>query len=168
MKPVLLLDSSYRPIKQVSWKKAMVMYFQEKIEVIEEYDDTWISSPNKKFKLPAVIRLVNYIFRMPWGIKLTRTNLFIRDGGQCQYCRKKLNKSRFTIDHIIPSSKGGNYSWENLVACCAKCNTYKGDSLLKDINLKLYKQPAVPKNNLFMIIKEESPQAWLDYIGYLC
>ena len=168
MKPVLLLDSSYRPIKQISWKKAMVMYFQEKIEVIREYDDAWISSPNKKFKLPAVIRLINYVFRMPWGIKLTRTNLFIRDKGTCQYCTKKLNKSKFTIDHVIPSSKGGPYSWENLVACCAKCNTHKGDSLIRETSLKLIKKPEKPKNNLFMVIKDESPEPWLDYISYLC
>ena len=115
MKPVLVLDSSYRPIKQISWKKAMTLYFQEKIEVIKEYEDTWIRSPRKKFKLPSVIRLIDYIFRLPWGIRLTRTNLYIRDKGQCQYCSKKLNKGRFTLDHVIPKSKGGKTDWNNLV-----------------------------------------------------
>ena len=166
MKPVLVLDSSYRPIKQVSWQKAMIMYFQDKIEVIREYEDTWISSPSKKFKLPAVIRLVNYIFKLPWGVKLTRTNLFIRDRGKCQYCHKKLNKSRFTIDHVIPRSKGGKTEWENLVVSCARCNTKKGDSLLKDINLKLNKKPSQPKNNFFMVIADETPDSWLDFLIY--
>jgi 5-methylcytosine-specific restriction endonuclease McrA len=164
MKPVLVLDSSYRPIKQVSWQKAMLLYFQDKIEVIREYEDTWINSPNKKFKLPAVIRLVNYIFKLPWGIKLTRTNLYIRDHGCCQYCNKRLNKSRFTIDHIVPSSKGGKTDWNNLVVSCPKCNTKKGDSLLKDTNFTLAKKPCQPKNNFFMVIKDETPEAWLDFI----
>jgi 5-methylcytosine-specific restriction endonuclease McrA len=166
MKPVLVLDSSYRPIKQVSWQKAMVMYFQDKIEVVREYEDTWINSPRQKFKLPAVIRLVNYIFKLPWGVKLTRTNLFVRDRGQCQYCHKKLNKSRFTIDHVIPRSKGGKTDWDNLVISCARCNTKKGDSLLKDINFKLNTHPSQPKNNFFMVIADETPESWLDFLVY--
>jgi 5-methylcytosine-specific restriction endonuclease McrA len=155
MKPVLLLDSVYRPIKQVSWKKAMVMYFQDKIEIIREYEDTWINSPRKKFKMPAVIRLVNYVFKLPWGVKLTRTNIYVRDKGRCQYCDKRLNKSRFTIDHVVPKSKGGKTDWNNLVVSCSKCNTKKGDSLLSEINLKLKNHPCQPKNNFFMIIKDE-------------
>jgi len=166
MKSVLVLDSSYRPIKQISWQKAMIMYFQDKIEVVKEYKDTWINSPSKKFKLPAVIRLLNYIFKLPWGIKLTRSNLFARDHGICQYCNKKLNKSRFTIDHIIPSSKGGKTSWENLVVSCSKCNTTKGDSSLKEAGLKLNKKPSQPKNNFFMIIKDDAPEDWVDFFVY--
>ena len=166
MKSVLVLDSSYRPIKQISWQKAMTLFFQDKIEVIREYKDTWISSPSKRFRLPAVIRLVNYIFKLPWGIKLTRTNIFIRDKGKCQYCDKRLNKSRFTVDHVIPKSKGGKSSWENLVCSCSKCNTYKGDKSLKEMGIKLKKKPEQPKNNLFMILKDESPECWLDFLSY--
>ena len=166
MKPVLVLDASFRPIKQVSWQKAMIMYFQEKIEVIREYEDTWVNAPQKKFKLPAVVRLVNYIFKLPWGVKLTRTNLFVRDRGRCQYCDKRLNKSRFTIDHVIPKSKGGKTDWNNLVVSCSKCNTKKGDSLLKDINLRLNKKPVQPRNHFFMIIPDETPEDWVDFLHY--
>ena len=153
MKPVLVLDSSYRPIKQVSWKKAMILYFQNKIEVVKEYKDTWINSPRKKFKLPAVIRLLDYVFKLPWGVKLTRTNIYIRDRGRCQYCDKRLNRSRFTLDHVIPKSKGGETDWNNLVISCSSCNTKKGDDLLKDMGVKLRVKPCQPKNNFFMIIK---------------
>jgi|TARA_X000001388_G_scaffold9964_1_gene6208 5-methylcytosine-specific restriction endonuclease McrA len=166
MKPVLVLDSSFRPIKQISWQKAMTMYFQEKIEIIREYEDTWVNSPRKKFKLPAVIRLINYVFKLPWGVKLTRTNLFVRDRGCCQYCDKRLSKSRFTVDHVIPKSKGGKTDWKNLVVSCAKCNTKKGDSLLHETNLKLGKSPIQPKNNFFMIIPEETPSDWIDFLIY--
>ena len=92
MSPVLVLDAAYRPIKQVSWKKAMIMYFQEKIEIIKEYEDKWINSPTKRFKVPAVVRLVDFIFRFPFGVKLTRTNILLRDNSECQYCSKKLNR----------------------------------------------------------------------------
>jgi 5-methylcytosine-specific restriction endonuclease McrA len=166
MKPVLVLDASYRPIKQISWQKAMILFFQDKIEVIREYDDTWINSPSKKFKLPSVIRLVNYIFKLPWGVKLTRTNIFIRDLGKCQYCDKKLSKGRFTIDHVIPRSKGGKTAWENLVTSCSRCNTYKGDSLLKDSDFILKKKPCKPKNTFFVSTLEETPQSWVDFLVY--
>jgi len=166
MKPVLVLDASYRPIKQVSWKKAMILYFQEKIEVVKEYEDVWVNSPSKKFKVPSVVRLINYIFKLPWGVKLTRTNLFIRDHGKCQYCEKKLNKTRFTIDHIIPRSKGGKTSWENLVACCAKCNTYKGDKSLKEADLQLKTKPKQPQKHFFMFIHGETPEPWMDFLNY--
>ena len=166
MKPVLVLDASYRPIKQISWQKAMILFFQDKIEVIREYDDTWINSPSKKFKLPSVIRLVNYIFKLPWGVKLTRTNIFIRDLGKCQYCDKKLSKGRFTIDHVIPRSKGGQTAWENLVTSCSRCNTHKGDSLLKDIDFILKKAPCKPKNTFFVSTLEETPKSWVDFISY--
>lgn len=166
MKPVLVLDASYRPIKQISWQKAMILFFQDKIEVIREYDDTWINSPSKKFKLPSVIRLINYIFKLPWGIKLTRTNIFIRDLGRCQYCDKRLSKGRFTIDHVIPRSKGGKTAWENLVTSCGRCNTHKGDSLLKDIDFMLKKTPVQPKNIFFVSTLDETPQSWIDFLAY--
>ena len=166
MKPVLVLDSSYRPIKQISWKKAMTLYFQEKIEVIKEYEDTWIRSPRKKFKLPSVIRLIDYIFRLPWGIRLTRTNLYIRDKGQCQYCSKKLNKGRFTLDHVIPKSKGGKTDWNNLVVSCEKCNIKKGDQSLKDVGYSLNQKPCQPKSGFLFTTLEEAPPDWLDFLSY--
>lgn len=167
MKAVLVLDSSYRPIKQISWKKAMTLYFQEKIEVIKEYEDTWIRSPSKKFKLPSVIRLIDYIFKLPWGIKLTRTNLFIRDRGTCQYCTKRLNRSRFTIDHVIPKSKGGKTDWNNLVISCAKCNIKKGDSSLNEMGFKLAKKPSQPKTAFLFTTLDEAPPDWLDFLAYV-
>lgn len=166
MSPVLVLDASYRPIKQISWKKAMIMYFQEKIEIIKEYEDKWISSPNKRFKIPAVVRLIDFIFKFPFGVKMTRINILIRDNSECQYCNKKLNRKRFTVDHVIPRSKGGKTSWENLVACCAKCNTLKGDKSPKEVALTLKKTPVQPKVNLFRYIHGETPEAWLDFLSY--
>ena len=164
MQHVLVLDASYRPIKQVSWQKAMTMHFQQKIEIIREYEDIWVSSPNKKFKLPAVVRLINFIFKLPWGVKLTRTNILIRDRAECQYCRKRLNKKSFTIDHIIPRSKGGKTSWDNLVASCHRCNTYKGDKSPQDANLTLKKKPSQPKLNFFTYIHGEVPGPWKDFL----
>jgi 5-methylcytosine-specific restriction endonuclease McrA len=166
MAPVLVLDAAYRPIKQVSWKKAMIMYFQEKIEIIKEYEDKWINSPNKRFKIPAVVRLIDFVFKFPFGVKLSRTNILIRDNAECQYCSKKLNRKRFTVDHVVPRSKGGKSSWENLVACCSKCNTHKGDKSPKEAGLKLKNIPVQPKVNLFRYIHGETPEPWLDFLNY--
>ncbi len=166
MVPVLVLDAAYRPIKQISWKKAMVMYFQEKIEIVKEYENKWINSPRKKFKVPAVVRLVNFVFRFPFGVKLTRTNILMRDNAECQYCSKKLNRKRFTVDHVVPRSKGGESSWENLVACCHKCNTHKGDKSPHEAGLVLNKTPVQPKINLFRYVCGETPEPWLDFLQY--
>jgi len=166
MQHVLVLDATYRPIKQVSWQKAMVMYFQEKIEIIKEYDDKWINSPSQKFKIPAVVRLINFVFKFPWGMKLTRTNILIRDNLECQYCSKKLNRKNFTIDHVVPRSKGGKSSWQNLVACCAKCNTYKGDKSPRESGLILKNTPVQPKVSLFRYVHGEPPKQWLDFLNY--
>ena len=144
----------------------MTLYFQEKIEVIKEYEDTWIRSPRKKFKLPSVIRLIDYIFRLPWGIRLTRTNLYIRDKGQCQYCSKKLNKGRFTLDHVIPKSKGGKTDWNNLVVSCEKCNIKKGDQSLKEVGYSLSQKPCQPKSGFLFTTLEEAPPDWLDFLAY--
>ena len=166
MQSVLVLDSSYRPIKQVTWQKAMTMFFQDKIEVVKEYENTWIRSASKKFKLPAVIRLVDFIFRRAWGVKLTRTNIFIRDRGRCQYCNKQLSRQKLTIDHIIPSSKGGKTLWQNVVACCAKCNTKKGNKSLKEAGMTLLSKPKQPRTNFFVVLDDSVPEVWKDFIGY--
>jgi 5-methylcytosine-specific restriction endonuclease McrA len=166
MSPVLLLDASYRPIKEISWKKAMTLFFQEKIEIIKEYENMWIKSPKKSYKVPAVVRLVNFIFKYPFGVKLTRYNIFIRDMGQCQYCSKKLNKKRFTVDHVIPKSKGGESSWENLVACCHKCNSLKGDTLLGNSGLNLKNKPTQPRINPLSRTWEEIPPQWKDFLFF--
>ena len=110
--------------------------------------------------------MIDYIFRLPWGIRLTRTNLFVRDKGHCQYCGKKLNRGRFTLDHVIPKSKGGSTDWNNLVVSCERCNIKKGDKSLKEVGFTLNPKPCQPKTSFLFTIIEEAPADWLDFLAY--
>jgi 5-methylcytosine-specific restriction endonuclease McrA len=138
----LVLDAGYRPIDVMNWQRAIVMDLLEKADVLEYYDAT-INSVSEQFFLPAVIRArwygtnVGRLGRVP----LNRRNIMLRDGLKCQYCGKGSN---LTLDHVIPQSKGGPNSWENLVTACAPCNTRKGDSTLRELRWKLAKQPKEP------------------------
>ena len=161
-KKVLLLNQSYQPLMTLGAKRAIILSFTEKVEVLERYADQ-VRSINLSIFIPSVIRLKDYVKFNKKRIPLSRKNILKRDNYICQYCDSKSNF--MTIDHIIPKDKGGRDLWENLVAACVPCNTKKGNQLLKEINMKLLKQPKVP-SFLFNIQKElsNSQNSWKPYL----
>ena len=138
---VLVLNQSYEPLMVINAKRAIILVIKEKVEMLEKYKES-IRSISRQFDLPSVIKLNFYVHLKYKDIVLTRRNLLKRDNYRCQYCKKP--KKPLTIDHIIPKNKGGKDTWENLVAACVKCNTKKGDSLLKNIGMELIKNPRKP------------------------
>jgi len=138
---VLVLNQSYEPLMVINAKRAIVLVIKDKVEMIEKYRES-IRSARSHFDLPSVIKLNFYVHLKYKDIVLSRKNLFKRDKQRCQYCKQ--TNSPLTIDHIIPRRRGGEDTWENLVAACMKCNTRKGDSLLKNIDMKLLKKPRKP------------------------
>ena len=138
---VLVLNQSYEPLMVINAKRAIVLVIKDKVEMIEKYRES-IRSVRTNFDLPSVIRLNFYVHLKYKDIILTRRNLLKRDDHKCQYCGKP--KKPLTIDHVIPRNRGGKDTWENLVAACTKCNTKKGDFLLKNIDMKLLKKPRKP------------------------
>tara|TARA_B100001123_G_scaffold418110_1_gene521666 strand:- start:91 stop:615 length:525 start_codon:yes stop_codon:yes gene_type:complete len=140
-KKVLLLNQSYQPLMTVGAKRAIILSFSDKVEVLERYADQ-IRSINLSIFIPSVIRLRDYVRFNKKRIPLSRKNILKRDAHICQYCNSK--SSFMTVDHIIPKDKGGKDSWANLVTACVPCNTKKGNKLLKDINMKLLKTPKAP------------------------
>ena len=161
-KKVLLLNQSYQPLMTLGAKRAIILSFTEKVEVLERYKDE-VRSINLSIFLPSVIRLKDYVRFNKKKIPLNRRNILKRDNYICQYCN---SKGHFmTIDHIVPKHKGGHHSWENLVAACDPCNTQKGNKLLKDIDMKLLKRPKAP-SFLFNIQKElsNSQNSWKPYL----
>lgn len=139
----LVLDSAYRPIDVVNWQRAVCLDLLDKADVLEYYDAT-ISSVSEEFFLPAVMRTRWYAGRLGRlnRVPLNRRNVMLRDGLTCQYCGKA--GGDLTLDHVIPQSKGGPNTWDNLVAACAPCNTKKGDSTLRQLRWKLAKKPKEP------------------------
>lgn len=144
---VLVLNQSYEPLMVINAKRAIVLIIKEKVKMLEKYGEN-IRSVQNSFDLPSVIRLNFYVHLKYKDIVLNRRNILKRDDYRCQYCAKQATP--LTIDHIVPKNKGGKDSWENLVAACSKCNTRKGDTLLKHMDMRLLKKPRKP-SKLFQL-----------------
>ena len=161
-KKVLLLNQSYQPLMTLGAKRAIILSFTDKVEVLERYS-VQIHSINLSLFIPSVIRLRDYVKFNKKRISLSRKNILKRDDHVCQYCNTKSNF--MTVDHIVPKDKGGKDSWENLVAACVLCNTKKGNKLLQDISIKLLKKPKIP-SILFNLQRDLSnaQNSWKPYL----
>ena len=158
----LKLDASYRPVGVVEAIEALVMCLLGKATAIEEHDSI-INSPNKAFKLPAVI-VINKVIKYSFlKTKLNRKNICMRDQNTCQYCSEKLAYQDVTIDHVVPKSRGGKNSWSNLVVSCKKCNQEKGSRTPAEAGLKLIKKPVDPKG-INIKFKNYYNDLWKDYM----
>lgn len=158
----LKLDAAYRPIAVIEAVDALVMCMIGKAKAIEEHDVT-INSVSQSFKLPAVIvvnRVVRYVFS---GFSPSRKNICIRDENTCQYCEKRLPLGELTLDHVLPRSRGGKNEWDNLVACCRKCNQKKGSKTPDEAGMKLLRQPTKPKSVSFKF-RKYAEDIWEDYL----
>ncbi len=126
----------------------MIMLYLGRAELIAKKDSVNIYSMRRKFDYPTVVRIKLYIHVPYKKIVLSRKNILRRDGYRCQYCKR--SDLTLTLDHVIPKSKGGDDSWENLVAACVKCNNKKGDRTPDEANMPLSKRPTKPSHITFM------------------
>jgi 5-methylcytosine-specific restriction endonuclease McrA len=161
---VLVLNATYEPINVCTVRRAVVLLLKEKAEVIEH--GRWdLHSVSQTIQRPVVIRLVSYV-RIPRDThrrKITRRAVFARDGWTCQYCG---SRSNLTVDHVIPKSKGGSSSWENIVASCAPCNRRKGNALPRQVGMQLLKRPRTPHATVFIHVSSPTiPSAWHQYLA---
>lgn len=165
MESTLLLNSSFEPIRVISWEKALTLFFLGKVEIIENYDRS-VSSVSLVIKVPAVVRLLRFVNLNKRRPPLTRTNLLLRDSYQCQYCAKDLKKESATIDHVIPRSKGGKTVWENVVIACSRCNLKKGGNTPSEANMPLLSSPDAPAwmPHLYIKINTHIPSIWHFFI----
>src|SRR6058998_1151848 len=142
MQHVLVLNASYEPLNVTTVRRAHVLVFKGKAELIEELDQP-LHSASSTFPWPHVIRLVTYV-HVPRvaSRKISRRALFARDGWRCVYCGT--SSGRLTLDHVVPRSRGGDSVWENVVTSCAPCNHKKGDRLLTEAQMTLHSLPRPP------------------------
>jgi 5-methylcytosine-specific restriction endonuclease McrA len=167
--PALVLNADYRPLSYYplslwSWQDTVKAVFLERVNIVSEYD-TVIHSPSSEFRLPSVVSLKTYVkpSRTP---AFTRFNVFLRDKFACQYCG---SSDDLTFDHVIPRSKGGQTTWENVVTACSPCNLAKGGALLKEIRMfpaQWPKQPTVNQlhQNGRVFPPNHLHHAWVDYL----
>lgn len=166
MDQALLLNSTFMPLRVVSWKKAMILTALRKVEVIEEYHKT-IHTVSLSIRLPSVIRLLRFVRPRNQEIRFTRYNIYLRDKGRCQYCGHQFNMRDLTYDHVIPRARGGLGSWENVVTCCRPCNLRKGGRTPLEAGMSLIRAPKRPKwlRPLDVTIGITwAPKSWQDYL----
>lgn len=138
--PVLVLNATYEPINITTARRAIVLILKGTAR-LEERAPRVIRSAQMALPVPSVIRLVEYI-HIPYERKeLSRKNILLRDGYCCLYCGRKMPASELTIDHVIPRAKGGRTSWDNVVTCCRRCNTRKGNQTPDEAGMTLLKHP---------------------------
>lgn len=140
---VLALSSNYEPLGTISWEKAINLIFTNKVLTVGEYEQE-IRSPTLSMKLPSVIVYKTTKWRKLNSIRFSRRNVWLRDEGRCQYCKRRVSSSQFTLDHVQPKCKGGKTSWDNVVACCYECNQKKGNKTVKESGMKLMKPVVKP------------------------
>jgi 5-methylcytosine-specific restriction endonuclease McrA len=163
---VLVLNASYEPLNVCTVRRAYVLVYKGKAEVLESLDKP-LRSASDTFRRPHVIRLVTYV-RVPRTVqrKISRRALFARDGWKCVYCGTA--SGRLTLDHVVPRSRGGDSVWENVVTSCAPCNLRKGNRSLEEARMTLVHQPRPPQPVLFIrLAAPKIPHGWRPYLPAL-
>ena len=163
MGQVLVLNASYEPLNITSWRRATVMLLKGKADGLEHAGDQIL---RQGFRRPTVIRLRQFV-RVPFRpLPLTRRNLFHRDGHRCQYCG--CTGDRLSIDHVIPRSRGGEHSWDNVTTACLRCNVNKGNRTPREAGMLLARQPRRPLSGpLFEAQRQRangSHREWAKYV----
>lgn len=147
-KTILVLNASYEPIHFTNWKRAIVLIIKNKAQALSS----------------RVIRLLNYV-KIPLAKilsnKPSKALIYRRDEYKCQYCG---SYSQLSIDHVIPKSKGGEDTWENMVVACFPCNSKKGNKTLEESKMTLIKKPKAPTNKLLLNVNKNNIPEWGEYI----
>ncbi|WP_373696027.1 HNH endonuclease [Actinomycetospora aurantiaca] len=162
---VLLLNATYEPLTALPLRRAIVLLVCGKADVVHgDSSGLVLHSATGAVEVPSVIRLRVFV-RVPYRarVPLTRAALMHRDRFRCAYCSGKAE----TIDHVVPRSRGGTHTWENCVACCARCNHKKADKLLAELGWPLRTMPTAPRGRHWRLLAglvDADPQ-WLPYLG---
>jgi 5-methylcytosine-specific restriction endonuclease McrA len=159
---VLVLNMDYSPINVTTLKKGFKLVFKGKAEVISHIKDEPLVTDRKNYRRPSVIRLLRYIYMPFKKVQLSRTNIYRRDDYRCVYCG---SNDRLTLDHVIPKSKGGGNTWENLVTCCANCNVKKGDKTVEEMGMTMRHKPFKPTYLYFVEKIQRVRPDWKVFVG---
>lgn len=159
---VLVLNADYQALSVCSVERAVVLVMLHKAELVEAHAGRALRSSVARFPWPSVVRLKGYV-RVPYRrVLLTRRNLLRRDGHACQYCGAA---ERLTLDHVVPKSRGGPDTWENLVAACVPCNNRKGGRTPDEAGMPLRRRPFRPSHVMYMRdFLGATEDAWKPYL----
>jgi len=167
--PALVLNADFRPLSYYPlslwpWQEAIKAVFLDRVDVVASYDQK-VHSPSFEMPIPSVIALKHYVAqdRSP---AFTRFNLFLRDAFACQYCRAS---DDLTFDHVVPRSRGGRTTWENIVTACAPCNLRKGGRTPREADMHPRRTPKRPDMHQLQALGRRFPpnflhESWIDYL----
>ena len=167
--PVLVLNADFRPLSYYplslwSWQDAIKAVFLDRVNIVPHYDQA-VHSPTLQMQLPSVVSLKSFV-KPTTHPAFTRFNVFLRDRFTCQYCGERED---LTFDHVIPRSKGGQTTWENVVAACSPCNLAKGDRLPREVDMFPRQTPYAPSlmdlhRNGRLFPPNFLHESWMDYL----
>lgn len=159
----LILNATYEPLSIVSARRAVVLVLRQKAVVVEDGGDVW-HSESATHLLPTVIRLRTFV-KVPYArrVALNRRAVFARDRHSCQYC----GTAAENIDHVVPRSRGGTHSWENVVASCRRCNLHKGNRTPREAGMRLQASPQAPRRHGWVLVNLGAPPhpSWQPYLA---
>jgi len=159
----LVLNAGYEPLSVVSYRRALVLVMNGRAIVVESDQRHPVRSVEGSWERPSVIVLTRYV-KMPHNrhIPVSRRGVLRRDGHRCAYCGGQAS----TIDHVIPRSRGGRDEWENLVACCLRCNNVKGDRTPGEMGWRMEAAPKTPYGTAWLVRGIDRPQPhWEGYLA---
>ena len=162
--PVLVVNQNYQPLNICRVRRAVVLVYQGKAEMLEN-GSGFVHSANHIFPLPSVIRLA-YMIKRPWiERRLTRLEIFNRDQYTCQYCSRETRQ--LTLDHVIPRHQDGEHVWENVVGACIPCNRRKAGRTPEQAGMRLLRRPSRPRSNIPFYIPYHYQQTRSEWQKYL-
>ena len=190
---VLVLNKLYMAVQVIPARRAFGLLFKEIAEVVtltdgyyQSYDfhswreisaakalyknpdDDFVRTVQFEIAVPRVIRLLGYDRLPRQKVKFNRRNLFARDHNRCQYCGRRFSTSELSLDHVMPRSRGGAATWENIVCACVKCNVRKGGRPPAEANMRLIKEPARPKTSPVLSLKltHRKYESWKTFLDH--
>ncbi len=152
MKKVLLLNQNGEPLSLITGMRAIVLMLKGKVMAYEYFENEQVRSEKQTFKVPSVIGLTYYV-TIPGArrVKLNKRNLLARDDFSCKYCSQQLSERAVTIDHLMPTSRGGRHEWPNVVASCKPCNNAKGRRTPREAKMPIHgKRPWTPSRVIIL------------------
>jgi 5-methylcytosine-specific restriction endonuclease McrA len=167
MQHVLVLNATYEPLSVVSMRRAVVLLLKEKAELVEAAE-ALLRSESLTLQVPIVIRLVYYV-RIPrrFALPVSRRTVMARDHFACQYCGARPGRASLTIDHILPRSRGGQTTWENVTTACGACNRRKGNRLPDEAGMPLQRPARRPRYLALTLLEGPgAPKEWSKYMYF--
>src|SRR4051794_17458681 len=179
---VLVLNRAFQAVQITSARRALTLLYKGQVKAVDSqsptYDfenwadipvqaeeDHFVRTPSRNILIPHVVQLLVFDRLPRQEVKFSRGNIYLRDGNRCQYCGKKFSSSELSLDHVVPISRGGKSTWENVVCACLPCNVKKGNKLLTETGLQLKRQPVRPKwHPLHRLQGRNFPDIWKNFL----